>query len=57
VAREQIVETVNHLVPAIPVGDLETLAHQAVPLATDPTFRTSPAEYPRITCGPRDQPL
>jgi hypothetical protein len=23
----------------------------------DPTFRTSPAEYPRITCGPRDQPL
>jgi hypothetical protein len=26
-------------------------------LALEPTFRTSPAEYPRITLGMRDQPL
>jgi hypothetical protein len=35
VAREQIIKTVNQLVPVLPIVELETLAHQVLPLAAD----------------------
>jgi len=50
VAREQIVETVNHLVPALPEGDLEALAHQALPLATERMLETDFVDVINLLC-------
>ena len=50
VAREQIVETVNHLVAAVPVGDLELLAHQVLPLAQDRMLNSDYNDVINLLC-------